>query len=192
MHRPGRAFAVALVLLALAACGGDDEETYGGAEGLPGPVPAGVEFADPAGESVPAPELAVELLDGTQVTGSELWDDRPMVLLFTASWCEACKELHRRVAEAVAGHEGAVGLLAVVPGDDAEGARAYAEELELDHAVAVAGEDVWLDFAAREPPLVVLVGPGGAVLRGWPGGVEQGVLAEQLDELVAGESGSER
>lgn len=92
----------------------------------------------------------------------------------------------------MAEHDGAVGLLAVVPADDAEGARAYAEELELDHAVAVAGDDVWLDFAAREPPLVVLVGPGGAVLRGWPGGPEERLLAEQLDALVAVEPGQGR
>jgi thiol-disulfide isomerase/thioredoxin len=192
MHRPARAAAAVLVLLALVACSGDGEESYGGAEGLPGPVPAGIEFVEPDGEGVPAPDFTAELLDGTPVTASELWDDRPVILLFTASWCEACKEVHRRVAGAVAEHDGAVGLLAVVPGDDADGARDYAEELELDHAVAVAGEDVWLDFAAREPPLVVLVGPGGTVLRGWPGGAEEGALAEQLDALVAGEPGQER
>jgi thiol-disulfide isomerase/thioredoxin len=192
MHRPARAAAALLVLLALAACGGDDEQAHGGAEGLPGPVPAGVEFAEPDGEGVPAPDFTAELVDGTRVTASELWDDRPIVLVFTASWCEACKEVHRQVAEAVAEHDGAIGLLAVVPADDAEGARAYAEELELEHAVAVAGDDVWLDFAAREPPLVVLVGPGGAVLRGWPGGPGEGLLAEQLDALVAVEPGQGR
>ena len=55
-------------------------------------------------------------------------------------------------------------LLAVVPGDDAEAAREYAAELEVDHPVAVADDQVWLDWAAREPPLVVLVAPGGTVL----------------------------
>ena len=64
-------------------------------------------------------------------------------------------------------------------------AREYADELRLGHAVAVAPEDVWLSYAAREPPVVVLVGPGGTVLRGWPGGVEASLLDQQLDQLSA-------
>jgi hypothetical protein len=68
--------------------------------------------------------------------------------------------------------------------DDAEPARDYAEELDLGHPVAVAAERVWLNYAAREPPVVVLVSQGGKVLRGWPGGVERSVLARRIDELV--------
>jgi hypothetical protein len=74
--------------------------------------------------------------------------------------------------------------LGVVPADDAEGARRYADELELGYPVAVTGERVWLSYAVREPPAVVLVGPGGRVLRGWPGGVDPPVLAGQLEDLV--------
>jgi len=173
-----------VLLLALAACsGGDDEQVYGGAEALPGPLPSGVEFEPPPAGGVPAPDFTAELLDGTELTASDLWDDRPVVVVFTASWCEACKKQHAQVAETVVEHEG-VALLAVVPGDDAEAAREYAAELEVDHPVAVADDEVWLDWAAREPPVVVLVAPGGTVLKGWPGGVEPGVLAEQLDALA--------
>jgi len=171
------------LLLALSACGGEDEQTYGGAEALPGPLPSGVEFEEPPAGGVPAPDFTAELLDGSEVTASDLWGDRPVVVVFTASWCEACKEQHARVAETVAEHEG-VALLAVVPGDDAEAAREYAAELEVDHPVAVADDRVWLDWAAREPPVVVLVAPGGTVLRGWPGGVEPAVLSDQLDALA--------
>ena len=113
------------LLLALSACGGEDEQTYGGAEALPGPLPSGVEFEEPPAGGVPAPDFTAELLDGSEVTASDLWGDRPVVVVFTASWCEACKEQHARVAETVAEHEG-VALLAVVPGDDAEAAREYA------------------------------------------------------------------
>ena len=75
---------------------------------------------------------------------------------------------------------------AIVGPDDADGAQDYAEELRLGHPIAVASEDVWLNYAAREAPVVVLVGPGGKVLRGWPGGVDSAVLDEQLDALYAG------
>jgi thiol-disulfide isomerase/thioredoxin len=164
-----RRLPVLLVALALAACGGDDE-VAGGAADLPGPVPEGVEFSAPPASALPAPPLEGELLDGTAVSGGDLWDDRPYLVVFTASFCDRCRALHRAAAEAVQAHEGAAGLLGVVGADDVSGGIDYAEELDLGHPVAVADERTWLNFAAREPGLVVLVAKGGKVVRGWPAG----------------------
>ena len=186
-RRPRGAWVLLLplaVLLVAAACGGGDEQaTDGGAADLPGPLPSDVAFRDPPAEAPPAPDFTADLVDGAPVTASDLWDDRPVVLVFTASWCERCADVHREAAEVVGEHEG-VALLGVVPSDDAGGAREYAQELELGYPIAVGDERVWLDYAIREPPAVVLVAPEGKLLRGWPGGVERTVLAEQLDELV--------
>jgi peroxiredoxin len=174
-----------LLLPALAGCGGDDE-VAGGSADLPGPVPAGVEFADAPASAPPAPDFSVELVDGTPVTASELWADRPLVLLFTASFCERCADIHRDVARAVDEHDGAVTLLAVA-GDDDTGAQEYADELDLGFPLALAGERIWLNYAAREPGLVALVSQGGKVLRGWPNGADGEELSAQLDELVVHE-----
>jgi thiol-disulfide isomerase/thioredoxin len=185
LRAAARALALGLVVLvAAAACsgGGDDDESFGGADAVPGPVPSDVTFVEDVEGGVPAPDFTADLLDGTSLTASDLWAERPVVVLFTASWCETCKAEHEKVSEVVAEHEG-VAMLAVVPGDDADPAAEYAKELELDHPVAVGSDEVWLNWAAREPPLVVLVAPGGQVIRGWPGGVERQVLAEQLDAL---------
>jgi thiol-disulfide isomerase/thioredoxin len=172
-----------LVVLVLAAggCGGDDD-TAGGADDLPPPLPDTVSF-EPATGGVQAPDFTGELLDGTRVTASDLWRDRPLVLVFTASWCERCRAVHREAARVVGEHPG-VALLGVVADDDAAGAREYADELDLGHAVAIAPERLWLDYAAREPPVVVLVGPGGRVVRGWPGGATGRALGEQLDAFA--------
>lgn len=176
--------ALAVLLLASACAGGDSSgaESDGGAADLPGPLPSEVAFRDPPEDAAPAPDFSADLVDGTPVTASDLWDDRPLVLMFTASWCERCADVHRRVAQVVDEHEG-VALLGIVPADDAEGGREYAEELGLGYPVAVGDERVWLSYAVREPPTVVLVAPEGKVLRGWPGGVETPVLADRLDEL---------
>jgi thiol-disulfide isomerase/thioredoxin len=176
---------VATAVVLAAGCGGDDaaDGSEGGAADLPGALPSGIAFEAAPATAVPAPEFSAELVDGTPVEASDLWDDRPVVLVFTASWCERCAEVHRQAAEVVAEHEG-VGLLGVVPADDAEGAREYADDLQLGHPVAVAGGDVWLSYAVREPPAVVLVAPGGKVLRGWPGGVDPPILAGHLDDLA--------
>jgi thiol-disulfide isomerase/thioredoxin len=176
------ASAAALVFLA-AGCGGDDS-VAGGSDDLPGPVPADVSFNEVAEEGVQAHDFTATLMDGEPVQASELWDHRPIVLVFTASWCETCKDVHRAVAGVVERHEG-VALLGLVPDDDAEGARDYAAELDLGDPLATAGDKVWLDYAAREPPVVVLVAPGGKVIRGWPGDVEPAVLERELEKLSA-------
>jgi peroxiredoxin len=175
------AAALALVLVS-AGCGGDDS-VAGGADDLPGPVPEGVSFAEAPANGVDAPDFTAELMDGTSVRASDLWDGRPLVLVFTASWCETCADVHRTAARVVEERDG-VALLGLVPADDADAARDYAEELDLGDPLAAADDKVWLDYAAREPPVVVLVGPGGKVLRGWPGGVDEAVLARELDALV--------
>jgi thiol-disulfide isomerase/thioredoxin len=182
--------AVLLALALMAGCAGSDAgdgdsdgSIAGGAGDLPEQLPGDVSFRKTPRTAIPAPDFSTELIDGTPVTASDLWEDRPLVLVFTASWCDRCADVHRTVAETVDEHEGAIGLLAVVPEDDVEGARAYAQELQLGHPIAVGDDEVWLNYAADEPPLVALVAPGGKVLRGWPGGVDGEDLTEHLDKL---------
>jgi peroxiredoxin len=185
--RQARAAATAALALALlaAGCGGGsgDGSVAGGASDLPGPVPEGVTFEKPGEAGVKAHDFTAELMDGTSVQASDLWKDRPVVLVFTASWCETCAKVHRDAAAVAARHEG-VALLGIVPEDDAEPALGYAEDLDLGAPLAAADDKTWLDFAAREPPVVVLVAPGGTILRGWPGGVDQAVLEDALDDLT--------
>jgi thiol-disulfide isomerase/thioredoxin len=171
-------------VLVVSGCGGGDGDTPGGAGDLPGDVPAGVVYADPPADAPPAPRFTSELLDGTAISAANLWTERPLVLVFTASWCERCAALHRQAAAAVGEHGDAIALLGMVAEDDAAAALDYAEELDLGHPIAVAPERVWLNYAAREPPVVVLISRGGKVLSGWPGGVAREVLARRLGDLV--------
>jgi cytochrome c biogenesis protein CcmG/thiol:disulfide interchange protein DsbE len=143
-----------------------------------------VRYAEPPASALPAPDFTAELVDGTEVRASELWAERPYLFVFTASFCDRCREIHRAAAEAVAAHDGAVGLLGIAGADDGDAA-GYAEELDLGWPLAVASERVWLGYAAREPGLVVLVAKGGEVVRGWPGGVTAAELDGPLGDLFA-------
>jgi thiol-disulfide isomerase/thioredoxin len=179
-HARAAAAAAALAFL-LAGCAGG--KTAGGEDDLPGPVPAGTVFEKPPAKALAAPPFSAELVDGTPVRGVDLWSERPLVLVFTASWCVRCADVHRQAAHAVDERDGAVALLAIVPEDDRDAARDYADELDLGYPVAAAAQRVWLNYAAREPPVVVLVARGGKVLRGWPGGVAASTLSQRLAEL---------
>ena len=177
------ALALSLTLVAF-ACGGGNDGTPGGAADLPGTVPAGITYAEPPDGALAAPAFSGKLLDGTPIDADDLWSKRPLLLVFTASWCGRCAEVHRDAAAVAAEYDDAVALLGVVAEDDSEPAVEYADKLDLGRPIAVASERVWLDYAAREPPVVVLVSRGGKVLSGWPGGVSQEVLRRRLDKLV--------
>ena len=178
-----------MVLLLVGCTDSNDTSTtngdsHGGAADLPGPLPSDVTFRKPPRSAIAAPDFSADLLDGSPVTASNLWGDRPLVLVFSASWCDRCADVHRDMAEVVNEQGDVIALLAVVPADDVEGAREYAQDLQLGHPIAVGDDSVWLNYAVDEPPLVALVAPGGKILRGWPGGVDADELAEHLDRLL--------
>jgi len=182
------ALALGAVVL-VAGCTGFGEDagnqvvSHGGSGDLPGPLPKDVSFRKARRAALEAPDFFAALIDGTSVTASDLWDDRPLVLVFTESGCGECANVQREIGEVVDEHAGAVALLAVVREDDLEGAREFAEDQQLGFPIALGSERVWLNYAAEEPPLVVLIAPGGKVLRGWPGGVDGSDLDAQLDKL---------
>ncbi len=182
------ALALALSWSLVAGCD-RGSEPRGGAQTLPGPLPAGVTFASPPADAPPAPELLLELVDGTPLEGSRLWEDRPVVLLFTAPWCERCAELHRRVDQLVRSYDGAVTLLAVTRAEDRATVPAYAASLGLEHPVAVdAAGTMWRRYGVREPPLIALISQGGKLVAGWPGADDTRPLETALAELVPGRS----
>ncbi|HEU0213705.1 MAG TPA: hypothetical protein VFR13_06455, partial [Jiangellaceae bacterium] len=86
LRRPRRAcaplLAVAVLFAAVGCAGGDSGgEAHGGASDLPGPLPGDVAFRDAPDDAPPAPDFSADLVDGTPVTASDLWDDRPVVLV---------------------------------------------------------------------------------------------------------------
>ncbi|MGH2685188.1 MAG: TlpA family protein disulfide reductase [Actinomycetota bacterium] len=171
-----------VLMAALGGCGADPR---GGADSLPGPVPTGVSFPEGDPASPPAPEFSLTLLDGTRVTGSELWRGRPVVLFFFASWCGVCAEQQADLTALTERYDDAVVFLGVAGEDEREAVTAYLDEHAVPHAAAIDPDlGVWRAYGVREPPHVVVIAKGGRVIRGWPGGTTRAVIQETLSELV--------
>ena len=180
--RAGRAIAIVMLSVALAGCGG---EPRGGEGSLPGPVPSGVSYeaADPS--SPPAPGFSLELVDGTPITGAELWERRAVVLAFFASWCTTCAEQQADLTALAERYGDSVAFLGIAGEDEPEALAAYLDEHEVAYAVALDDDlAVWRSYAVREPPQVVVIAKGGRVVRGWPGGASRALIVETLDSLV--------
>ena len=191
--RPCLVSLVVVAFVALAACTGETSdapqtpsETRGGAAALPGTVPTGMKFSNGGPSSPPAPDFALPLMDGTQVTGSQLWRERPVVLFFFASWCGTCAEQQANLSALAENFGDAVVFLGVTGEDDPRDIADFLEENDVDNAVALDPElGTWRNYAVREPPHVVVIAKGGRVFRGWPRPIPRSLLSATLEELGA-------
>lgn len=184
LRRHGAALAVAALLVGSCTTGsdgGDEAAVYGGADRLPGPVAEDAAFADAPEDAPPAPVIDLELYDGTTVTGEELWDDRPVVLHFLASWCERCQEQQAELNAIAREYADRVTFLGVVGSDEVEDTQRYLRERDVPYAAGL-DDDLsnWLRYGVTEPPLLAFVTRGGAIVRGFPGGTD----AERVRQII--------
>ncbi|MGW5672812.1 TlpA family protein disulfide reductase, partial [Micromonospora sp. NPDC003776] len=132
-----------------------------------------------------APAVTGPLTDGSRVALADLWADRPVVLVFFTSWCNLCAQRQDALSELARTHRDRVVFVGVATGDKPAELQRYLREHRVDHPVVVDDDGmIARSYAVREPPAVVLVGKGGALLRGWPGGVDATALDQRLGELV--------
>jgi peroxiredoxin len=174
----------AFAALLLAGCGGADRPTDGGKDTLPGALPSGVSFAA-AGSGAAAPPFSLTLLDGTRVDSARLWRDRPVVLFFFASWCSRCADQQHKLQALVERYRDVVTFVGLGGKDKPAAVRSWLDAHEVTYPVGIDdGLSIWKPYAVRTPPAVILIGPGGKLLRGWTGGVQTDVLAGELAQLV--------
>ena len=135
---------------------------------------------------LPAPPFTVGLLDGGEMTLSEL--DGPVVLNFWASWCAPCWEEAPGLERAWKRYApDGVTFVGVNVQDTEADARNYIDELGVtypngrdeDGAITVAYGVVGL-------PVTFFIGPGGIVERRWVGNIPESRVASWVEDLLAG------
>ncbi|MDQ7904882.1 redoxin domain-containing protein [Phytohabitans sp. ZYX-F-186] len=185
-----RLLALLLVaVLGLAACGGADPEApAGGAATLPGPVPADLALRPVPPGTPSAPVFTGTLTDGTALAAADLWAERPVVLLFFASWCTTCADRQDALSDLARDYRDRVVFVGVVTGDEPAELEAYLRAHEAEFPVVVdADGTISRSYAVREPGAVAVVAKGGALLRGWPGGLDASTLDNRIRELLLDE-----
>jgi peroxiredoxin len=182
-----RLLSVLCGLLLLVGCSADPEPPppIGGSAALPGPVPSGLSLR-PAPSGAPgAPAVTLPLTDGTTLTVADLWADRPVVLVFFSSWCTQCAARQDAIGELARTYRDRVVFVGVAAEDKDADLQEYLRAHRVEYPVAVdRTRAVWESYAVREPPAVAIVAPGGALLRGFPGGLDAPALDAKLRELV--------
>jgi len=184
----GALLAAAVGLAGLAGCGAP-AVPRGGASALPGPLPEGVVIApEQTGQPLSA-RFNLTLVDGNVVDASTLWADRPVILFFFASWCGPCAAQQDHLSELDRRYGDALPILGIAGQDDLTDVRAFLDAHEVQHAVGMDSDDlrIWSLYAVREPPLVAVIGPGGRLMRGYPGGADPATLDALVETLVTRE-----
>lgn len=174
---------LALTLVLVAGCGSGGSYD-GGRDSLPGPVPDDVSFA-PVESTAVAPPFSLKLLDGTSLDVTTLWRDRPVVIAFLASWCSRCATQQADFASIRGRYGDAVAFVGLAARDKPQPLRTWVSEHEVDYPVGIDPDlAIWRRYAVRTPPAVVVVAPGGKLMRGWPGGASAEEIEAALDEVV--------
>ncbi|MEU1587022.1 TlpA disulfide reductase family protein [Micromonospora sp. NPDC005710] len=157
----------------------------GGAAALPGPVPADLVLRPAPGTAPAAPAFSGALTDGTPFTAAEVWAQRPVVLTFFSSWCTTCASRQAALSDLARAYRDRVVFVGVAGTDQADEVQDYLRTNRVEYPVVLDDQQtIWRSYAVREPPTVVLVAKGGALLRGWPGGLDAPTLDRRLRELV--------
>ncbi|WDZ82850.1 TlpA family protein disulfide reductase [Micromonospora cathayae] len=161
------------------------EAVAGGAGTLPGPVPADLALRPAPAGAPAAPAAQGTLTDGSPVDLATLWADRPVVLVFFTSWCTLCQQRQDALSQLARDHRDRVVFVGVVGEDEPADVQRYLRTHRVEHPVLRDDDGrIALSYAVREPPAVVLVARGGALLRGWTGGIDATDLDARLRELV--------
>lgn len=172
--------------LTLTGCStaGPDAPVPGGAEMLPGAVPSAAQFASDTDDPA-APRFDAELVDGTPVSGSELWDGRAVLLSFSASWCGSCAE-NAPMLDALAEQYGdALSIVTVAGDDDPAALDATLRQTPPPGPVIRDSElTLWRAYAVVEPPAFTLIDHEGRVTRMWPGGTDKKTLETALEGVI--------
>ncbi|GIJ44174.1 hypothetical protein Val02_10600 [Virgisporangium aliadipatigenens] len=132
-----------------------------------------------------APAVLLPLTDGSVLNVADLWAQRPVVLVFFSSWCTQCAARQDALSELARGYADRVLFVGVAAEDKDTDLQDYLRAHRVDYPVAVdRTRAVWESYAVREPPAIALVAPGGALLRGFTGGLDAPALDARLRELI--------
>jgi cytochrome c biogenesis protein CcmG/thiol:disulfide interchange protein DsbE len=135
----------------------------------------------------PAPEFTLDLMDGGQLTMSQL-SDRPVVLNFWASWCAPCRDEAAGLERTWRAYEErGVAFVGINIQDSEADARIYLNEFDVTYPN---GRDVdgkiTVEYGVVGLPVTFFISKEGLIERRWVGAVPESRLLDWTESLVQG------
>lgn len=142
-------------------------------------------FAEPEGEGErpPAAPFALVRLDGQPIRFEEQ-RGKVLILDFWATWCAPC-EVQMPILQDLWTRRGGDGLMILgvsMDTDPPDQVRAWLAERGISYPIAIADQQLALDYGVWSFPTLVVVDPAGRIVRS-----HQGVLSRpELEDLLDG------
>jgi len=133
----------------------------------------------------PAPDFALTRLDGVPVSLAE-YRGKTVILDFWATWCAPC-EVQMPVLDSLWKTRGGEDLMVLgisVDTDPAPTVIAWVEEREFEYPIAIARQDLALDYGVLGFPTLVIIDPEGGVHTRHVGVLSRPELEDILDEIA--------
>jgi cytochrome c biogenesis protein CcmG/thiol:disulfide interchange protein DsbE len=130
----------------------------------------------------PAPDLAIQSVDGTRVVLADL-RGRPVVLNFWASWCPPCREEDPALKSAATSAGDRVRFLGVNIQDTDAAARAYAAEQSPPYPVGPLVAGRYQDYGVTVPPETFFIDSEGKVAARFVGPLDPPTLEVYIGML---------
>ena len=127
----------------------------------------------------PAPEIAVQELDGGVTKLSEL-RGRPVVLNFWASWCAPCQAESEALRQAVESRGSQVAFLGVDFKDAPAAARAYQERNRLPYPIGPATAGIPSAYGPVQPPMTYFIDREGVAVARFDGPLTAALIGRYL------------
>lgn len=175
---------IAVAGLVLAACGAGNGDP--GIATAPAASPAGGETQQPAvEEGAPAPQVDLDMFDGSTRSLSDLYGDRPLIVNFWASWCPPCvtempdiEQVHQQLG-------GQVDFLGINTQDGEEEARRLVGETGVTYPLAWDREgEIFETFGVFGMPSTFFISRDGRVVGRHTGLLTEETLRQKIDELL--------
>ena len=133
----------------------------------------------------PAPDLAVQSLDGTRVSLAGL-RGRPVVMNVWASWCAPCRQEEGPLRAAAERWGGQVAFLGVDFRDTPEAARAAQERARYPYPVGPAEGGIPAAYGVTAPPQTFFIDRRGVVAARFLGPLDADMIERYLQLVRAG------
>ena len=137
-----------------------------------------------AGPRRAAPDFSLIRLDGQPVSLGE-HRGKTVILDFWATWCAPC-EVQMPVLDTLWKARGGSQLMVLglsVDTDPAEKVTAWVRERELDYPIAIASQDLAMDYGVMGFPTLVVVDPAGGIHTRHVGVLSRPELEEILEQI---------
>jgi thiol-disulfide isomerase/thioredoxin len=136
------------------------------------------------GPRPPAPDFSLTRLDGQPVTLAE-HRGKTVILDFWATWCAPC-EVQMPVLDRLWKTRGGAELMVLglsVDTDPADEVTAWVRKRELDYPIAIASQDLALDYGVMGFPTLIVVDPAGGIHTRHTGVLSRPELEEILEQI---------